>query len=86
MEQDDFDKKQWTIEFKKNNRDFNTESNSRFKSLISFKKDFLTFVDDTNREINKMDNTFSKLRKNKFKEIFEIRDKVIVCKKMKDNM
>lgn len=75
-----FDKKNWVIEFKKNSRDYITEAGGVFKPLILFKKDYPTFIDETSKEMSKLDDKFNRLQKSKFKEISDIRDQVLVCK------
>ena len=75
MEEESFNKKDWLINYKKLNRDYATEFNSRFKPLILFKKENTGFIDDCNRETTKMDNNLEKLRKNKTKEISDIKGK-----------
>jgi hypothetical protein len=75
MEEECFVKKDWVLMFKKLARDYSTEYTSRFNPLVLFKKDFTSFIDDSNREATKADEKFAKLQRSKFKEIADIKGK-----------
>ena len=78
MEETNFDKREWIQTFKKYNREFNSEFISRFKPLILFKKDFTNFIDDSNREADKLNNKFITFKKNKVKELGQIKSKILL--------
>ena len=78
MEEEYFNKNEWILELKRLNRDYATEFTSRFKPLILFKKEYTSFIDDSTKEMNNLDNKFDKTKINKFKEINEIRGNIII--------
>ncbi|CAI2365033.1 unnamed protein product [Moneuplotes crassus] len=86
MEEESFNKRGWIQKFRNLHREYNQEDISKFKSLILFKKDFTSFIDDSNKEDDKKNNKFISLRKNKIKEVNNIKKIVLKAKAMKERM
>ncbi len=78
MEENNFNKREWVQTFRNMNREFNQEFIGRFKPLILFKKDFTNFIDDSNKESDKLNNRFQTLRKNKIKQVREMKSKLLI--------
>lgn len=73
--EEEFDKKDWVLNYKKMEREFNADFTSRFKSLILYKREDTSFIDDSNREATKLNSQYIKFKDGKVKEINDIKGK-----------